>query len=327
MSPSPPLRHPVADAFPPAVVALLPRVEERLRALGRSREPRLDGWVREPVESGGKRVRPLLVLTSYVAAGGPAEGPRLEQAIDAAVAIELIHTASLVHDDVMDEARERRGQPSTYAAHGRDAAILVGDYLFTQAFSLASRMPAGALGYTADACRRLCEGQVREQALLASGRADRDEYAAVIRDKTASLLLAGCAAAGVVAGAAPPVVEALERYGDAIGHAFQILDDVLDVAGDPAWTGKPAGTDYAAGTLGSPYLNFLDRGGRLPQARSPEDFPRVRRDLFATGAVAASQLEASGYTQAALLALERLPPGEARDALARLAELLMERAQ
>jgi octaprenyl-diphosphate synthase len=322
------MSHPVTTVFPPEVLRHLDAVEERLRRMSHSREARLDAWCREPIESGGKRVRPLLLLTAFHACGGDKSGANsLDRALDAAVALELIHTASLVHDDIMDEATERRGNPSTYAAHGRDAALLVGDYFFTQAFSLSTRMPARALELTSDACRRLCEGQVREQQLLAAKVPDREKYLAVIRDKTASLLSAGCAIGGAIAGADEATIDALYRYGDAIGHAFQILDDVLDVAGDPAWTGKPAGTDFVAGTLSSPYLNYLDRGGELPPSRAAAEFPRVRAQLFETGAVAASQLEASGYTQAALLALEKLPPTQARDALARLAELLMERAQ
>ena len=322
------MSHPVTSVFPAHVLQHVAHVEDRLRHLAAAREPDLDRWSREPVDSGGKRIRPILLLTAFHAvAGKEADVDALDRALDAAAALELIHTASLVHDDVMDEAKERRGRPSTYAAHGRDAAILVGDYLFTQAFSIGSRMPAKALELTSDACRRLCEGQVREQALLLAGVPDRARYLDVIRDKTACLLSAGCAIGGVMAGADEATVDALYRYGDAIGHAFQILDDVLDVAGDPAWTGKPAGTDYIAGTISSPYLNFLERGGRLPAERQARDFPKVREELFETGAIAASQLEASGYTQAALLALEQLPDNEATTALARLAELLMERVQ
>ncbi len=321
------MSHPVLAVFPPSVVADLDEVERRLRAQAQSRDPRLGSWSAETLAAGGKRIRPLLLLTAFQACGGTALGPEgRDRALDAAVALELVHTASLVHDDIMDEAAERRGLPSTYAAHGRDAAILVGDFLFTQAFALAARLPKDAMAMTADACRRLCEGQLREQELLASGRPDREAYAAVIRDKTAALLAAGCGIGATMAEADAATVQALYRYGDATGRAFQILDDVLDVAGDPQWTGKPAGTDYLAGTLSSPYLNFLERGGEMPATRRREDFPGVRDRLFASGAVAASQLEASAHTQAALLELRRLPPSPARDSLERLAELLMERA-
>ncbi|MFO1535909.1 MAG: polyprenyl synthetase family protein [Thermoplasmatota archaeon] len=321
------MSHPIAAAFPPATVAQLAEVERRLAAQAQSREPRLAGWARESLLAGGKRVRPLLLLTAFEACGGDKLGPDARgHALDSAVALELVHTASLVHDDIMDEAAERRGRPSIYAAAGRDGAILVGDFLFTQAFSLAASLPKGAMALTADACRRLCEGQLREQALLASGKPDREAYVAVIRDKTAALLAAGCAIGATMAGANEAQAQALYRYGDAIGHAFQVLDDLLDVAGDPQWTGKPAGTDFAAGTLSSPYLNYLERGGKLPETRTADDFPAMRARLFESGAVAASQLEASGYTQAALLELETLPPSTARAALERLAELLMERA-
>ncbi|MFA5943000.1 MAG: polyprenyl synthetase family protein [Candidatus Thermoplasmatota archaeon] len=321
------MSHPVLAVFPPSVHADMDRLEQRLHDQAHSRDRRLEEWSTEPLNAGGKRVRPLLLLTAFEACGGGLRGAQTRsQAVDAAVALELVHTASLVHDDIMDEAAERRGKPSTYAAHGRDGALLVGDYLFTQAFALAATLPKQAMQMTADACRRLCEGQMAEQELLASGKPDRAAYTAVIRDKTAALLAAGCGLGATMAGANDDVVQAMYRYGDAIGHAFQVLDDVLDVAGDPAWTGKPAGTDYLAGTWSSPYLNYVERGGTLPSARSRGEFPAIREALFASGAVAASQLEASTYTQAALLELQMLPPSAARAALEGLAELLMERA-
>lgn len=323
------MSHPVTSVFPPSVLASLDEVERRLAAQAASRDARLQAWTQEPLAAGGKRVRPMLLLTAFEACGGQAKGaPGRSDATDAAVALELVHTASLVHDDIMDESAERRGKPSTYAAHGRDGALLVGDYLFTQAFALAATLPKQAMAMTADACRRLCEGQMAEAALKASGAPDRAAYVAVIRDKTAALLAAGCGIGATMAGADDATVQAMYRYGDAIGHAFQVLDDVLDVAGDPAWTGKPAGGDFVAGTWSSPYLHFHERGGQLPPAtqRAPAGFPAVRQQLFASGAVAAAQLEASGYTQAALLEAERLPASPARDALVRLAELLMERA-
>lgn len=332
------MTHPVLSVFPPSVLADMAALERRLLSHAHSRDRRLEEWTREPLGAGGKRVRPLLLLTAFEACGGATKGEQgRSDAIDAAVALELVHTASLVHDDIMDEAAERRGRPSTYAAHGRDGALLVGDYLFTQAFALAATLPKQAMQMVADACRRLCEGQMAEDALRrnasASGAVDarrladlRAAYTAVIRDKTAALLAAGCGLGATMAGADEAGVQAMHRYGEAIGHAFQVLDDVLDVAGDPAWTGKPAGSDYLAGTWSSPYLNFAERGGHLPTVRSRADFPAVREQLFASGAVAASQLEASAYTQAALLELRVLRPSAAREALEGLAELLMERA-
>lgn len=319
------MSHPILSVFPADVVARLDEIEARLRDACQSRDPQLSEWSRAAVASGGKRVRPLLLLTAFHAALGPGETghPRV---LDAAVAVELVHTASLVHDDIMDESPVRRGAPSIYAAQGRDAAILVGDFLFTQAFAVGSLLPKAAMDHTADACRRLCEGQLREQALLRSGHPDRTQYTAVIRDKTASLLAASCAVGGVMAGASEETVAALHRYGNAIGHAFQVLDDVLDVTGDPQWTGKPAGTDYLAGNLSSPYLHYVERGGELPAARKAQDFPRVRGHLFESGAVAASQLEAGAYTQAALLDVSRMRASPARHALERLGEILMERA-
>lgn len=323
------MSHPVTAVFPPTVVDALAAVEERLAAQGQSREIRLTEWSTEPLAAGGKRIRPMLLMTAFEACmgGRPAKDKQWDQVLDAAVALELIHTASLVHDDIMDEAAQRRGRPSTYHAHGRDAAILVGDYLFTQAFALGAALPKGVMEMTADACRRLCEGQLREQRIQEEDVQDRAAYAAVIRDKTASLLAAACGIGAILAGSSQDVVDRMYRYGNAIGHAFQVLDDVLDVAGDPAWTGKPAGTDYLAGTHSSPFLHFRERGGHLPTERRKKDFPDVRDRLFDTGAVAASQMEASTYTQDALLQLQGVPDTPARHSLERLAELLMERAQ
>lgn len=321
------MTHPIIAVFPPAITRLLPELERRLQAQGESREERLQSWSQEPLAAGGKRIRPLLLLTSFAASHPPGTEPDWNLALDAAVALELVHTASLVHDDIMDRANERRGRPSTYAAHGQYAALLVGDYLFTQAFALAATLPKEAMEVTADACRRLCEGQLRERRVQETGSTARTDYVAVIRDKTAVLLHAACAIGAIMAAATPATVERLSGYGTAIGHAFQVLDDVLDVSGDPQWTGKPAGTDYVAGTHSSPYLHFMEQGHTLPAQRDVADFPKIREQLFASGAVAASQMEASTYTQDALMRVDALAPSEAAAALAALAELLMERAQ
>lgn len=321
------MSHPITDVFPTAILDELVEVESRLQGQAKSRLETLTDWTAEPLGAGGKRVRPLLLLTAFHACGGGRLGPEgRDQAIDAAVAIELVHTASLVHDDLMDQSSERRGRPSTYAAHGVDGAILVGDYLFTQAFALAATLPKDALEMTADACRRLCEGQLREQEFQRSGSRDKATYLATIADKTSALLAAACGIGATLARAEPRTVQGMTRYGRAIGNAFQILDDVLDVAGDPKWTGKPVGTDYMAGTLSSPFLNHLDRGGELPSERDIKDFPRIRKELFDNGSVAVSQMEAATHTQAALMELARLPDSASRRSLEHLAELLMERA-
>lgn len=318
--------NPLSAVFPKSILAHLDEVERRIQTKAESREPSLGQWTSEPLSAGGKRIRPLLTLTAFYACAPEPTDKQLDQALDAAVALELIHTASLVHDDIMDEAKERRGKPSTYAAHGIEGAILVGDYLFTQAFALASTLPAAALEMVADACRRLCEGQLREQSFQASGSTDRSTYLSVIRDKTSALLSAACGIGAIVAGSPQTQIDAMFRYGDAIGNAFQVLDDVLDVAGDPRWTGKPTGTDYLAGTMSSPFINYVEQGGELPADRRKEYFPEVRQKLLESGSVATSQMEAGVHTQAALLELENAEESPAKAALATLAEFLMERA-
>jgi geranylgeranyl pyrophosphate synthase len=321
------MSHPMTDVFPTAILDELVVVESQLQDQASSRVETLTDWTAEPLGAGGKRLRPLLLLTAFHACGGERLGPEAHaQAVRAAVAIELVHTASLVHDDLMDQASQRRGRPSTYSAHGVDGAILVGDYLFTQAFAITATLPKVAMDLTADACRRLCEGQLREQEFQRSGSRDKAVYLQTIADKTSALLAAAVGIGASIAGAEPGIVDAMTRYGRAIGNAFQILDDVLDVAGDPRWTGKPVGTDYLAGTMSSPFLNHLELGGSLPQDRDAKDFPKVRQELFDNGSVAVSQMEAATHTQAALMGLSGLPRTEARVALERLAELLMERA-
>ena len=311
------------EIFPHHLTNRLHDVESRLREATRSRQEDLDAWTGETLSAGGKRIRPLLLMASYAACNGPEKG--WPEVITACAAIEMVHTASLVHDDIMDEAATRRGLPSTYAAHGRDAAILVGDYLFTQAFALGAELPKDAMDLTADACRRLCEGQIRETALHRTGVPDAAAYLQVIRDKTSALLSAACGIGATLAGATQHI-ETMMRYGDRLGQAFQILDDVLDVTGDPAWTGKPSGSDFIAGTWGSPYIHHAERGGTLP-SREAKNFPAARDALLQSGAVAHSQLDASSYTQEALLMLQQLPENDARQSLERLAEQLMERIQ
>jgi heptaprenyl diphosphate synthase len=219
-----------------------------------------DPFVREAagylVAAGGKRLRPTLVLLAGHT-GNPGD-PRL---VGAAVAIELTHLSSLYHDDVMDEAELRRGLSSANARYDNKVAVLAGDYLFARASEVTAGLGAEATRVLARAIARLVQGQIRE--VRGPGR-DEDpveHYLAVLADKTGALIAAACRLGGRLAGAPPTVVEALTEYGERVGRAFQLGDDLLDITGEAAVAGKAPGGDLRAGVRTLPVLYLLRRGG------------------------------------------------------------------
>jgi octaprenyl-diphosphate synthase len=261
--------------------------------------------MRRLVEAGGKRLRPRLVqLTSGI---GPRNDPL--RAAELAAAVELLHNATLIHDDYVDESTHRRGRPTVVAAEGAERAIAVGDYYFAKATRLIAEMGnRGVTSEVADALEAICASQIDDVALRGSYPGDRDSYIRVIRGKTAALFAAACASGALLSGADDQVVGALRRYGDLLGTAFQMADDVIDFS--PS-SGKPVGLDIRQRVLSLPLIYAAeDRAvgaevrrllagalgdaevGRVTElVTSTDALPRVRREAEALVDEAVRELE------------------------------------
>src|SRR5262245_36818400 len=253
---------PRQPAIPASVQDDLARVEERLAEELTSREARLEEIAGHLVRAGGKRARPLVVLLVFEATAVPGRARR-DDAVEAAVALELIHSATLLHDDIIDAGETRRGRPSALARFGLPDTLVAGDFLFSRAFALCARFEAEVVRWAAEACVGLTEGEVLQ------GRRRRDpaatvvDYDEIILRKTASLFAVGARTAAYLAGAPSPVVEAMDACGRHVGLAFQMHDDLLDVEGDTAVTGQPRGIDLRDGNPTLPIVLALQRDPAL----------------------------------------------------------------
>jgi geranylgeranyl diphosphate synthase type I len=277
-------------------------------------------------DAGGKRLRPILAMLACEAAGGARE-----QALPIALAVELVHNFSLVHDDIMDRDATRRGRATVHVKWDEPTAILAGDVLFARAFEVLARIPDAdahreAATLLSHAVLKLCEGQALDMAFEARGDVDEDEYVRMIRGKTA-LLFEAATRGGALASPrrAPVAVASLSAYGEAFGMAFQIADDLLDITSDAQTLGKPWGSDVRAGkrTL----LTIAARARATPQQRraldatlgradaSDEDVRRVAAVLRDTGALAHAEALRDAHAARAEKALDALAESEAREAL------------
>lgn len=289
------------------VVRMMDRLERRLVSLATGHGPDLGAFAGSTISAGGKRLRPLLV---FLAAGLPV--PESDGLLAAAVAVELVHAATLVHDDVLDGARLRRGRPTVVATAGRGAATATGDLLFSRAFAeLRTLQSTSAIRILSRASSELAAGELMQRA-DAWTPVDGDRYFERCRLKTAVLFRAACelgATAGGVSGAA---IAALARFGERIGLAFQLLDDVLDVTGPPSRTGKPQGADLLDGTVTLPLIlaRARDRELRELDLRSiatPEAAARVCARIADTDALGTARDQALGLVAAAKRLLPGLP--------------------
>ncbi|HEY3187219.1 MAG TPA: polyprenyl synthetase family protein, partial [Solirubrobacteraceae bacterium] len=216
-----------ATAYPPPIAEDLARVEERLGEELVSRESRLGAIATHLLGAGGKRIRPTVVLLAFHAAGNGAG--RRADAIEAAVALELIHSATLLHDDIIDAGDLRRGRPSALRTFGVADTLVAGDFLFSRAFALCARFEPVVIRWAADACVSLTEGEIMQGRFRHNPAVTVADYLEIIRRKTASLFAAGARTAGHLAGASPDLVDAMAAAGEHIGLAFQVSDDLLDV--------------------------------------------------------------------------------------------------
>ncbi|EMQ98999.1 heptaprenyl diphosphate synthase component II [Paeniglutamicibacter gangotriensis Lz1y] len=250
--------------FGPAIATGLAKVEKLLRDAIANSDPLIDASSRHLVEAGGKRIRPLLVVLASLLGDGVTE-----EVIKAAAIVELTHLATLYHDDVMDSAPMRRGAPTAHEVWGNSVAILTGDLIFARASVIGSELGPEAVSMQARTFERLCLGQLHESVGPREGDDPIEHHLSVISDKTASLL-ATSGAYGALFGGAEQYVEVLRSYGEKVGVAFQVADDVIDVTGAQVRSGKTPGTDLREGVPTLPILLM-----RNAAAAGDEDAARV----------------------------------------------------
>jgi len=283
------------------------------------------------VGGGGKRFRPLLHLVAARAAGY-----RGRDHVALAAVIEFIHTATLLHDDVVDESDLRRGRKTANAVWGNAASVLVGDFLYSRSFQMMVELDRmRVMRILADTTNRIAEGEVLQ--LLNIGNPDTDEkaYLAVIERKTAVLFAAATRLGAVLAGLASETEEALGKYGLDLGFAFQIADDVLDYVSDAGTLGKNVGDDLAEGKPTLPLIYAIERSAPAEAAKLKHAITDGGRDALAdvlaaieaTGALDRSRERAHAYARSAREALNALPRSDARDALATLADYAIDRTR
>jgi len=317
----------------------LPEIQARVRAglvqveqALREAVDTADQFVQEAasylVAAGGKRLRPTLVLLA-----GHTGDPGNPQLVGAAVAIELTHLSSLYHDDVMDEAEVRRGARSANARYDNKVAVLTGDYLFARASEVTAGLGTEATRVLAQAIARLVQGQIREVRGPGPGEDQVEHYLAVLADKTGALIAAACRLGGRLAGAPAEVVEALTEYGERVGRAFQLGDDLLDITAETAVAGKAPGGDLRAGVRTLPVLYLLRRGGpdaaRVAAVLDGDHDDRSVAEaldlLRASPALAEARRTAQADVDAAKAALAALPAWPVRGALEEVADRVLDR--
>ena len=283
------------------------------------------------IGAGGKRLRPLLVLLSARAAGAPPLGPQ----VMAAVVIEFIHTATLLHDDVVDGSHQRRGRDTANEVWGNSASVLVGDFLYSRAFQMMVRLKSlRVMEIMADATNVIAEGEVLQLMNAHDPDTSESRYLEVIYRKTARLFEAGAQIAAVLAGGAPPVERALACYGRHLGNAFQLVDDSLDYRGSPAERGKNVGDDLAEGKPTLPVIHALRSGSpeqqallrRAIESGGLEELPAVLKAIESAGGLEYTARLAQGEADQALAALEPLPESVHGDALRQLAGFAVSRS-
>ncbi len=325
--------------FAAAVDEGLIRIEEGLRSEMRFADLLADTTARYLLEAGGKRVRPMLtLLTAQLGKGNTPE------VLTAAEAIEITHLASLYHDDVMDEAQMRRGVPSAQHVWGNSVAVLTGDLLFARASKMVASLGERAINLQADTFERLCLGQLHETIGPREGEDPIEHYLQVLADKTGSLIAAAAQMGVAFSGAPAEYEEPVVMFGEKVGVAFQLIDDVIDLSAEVAETGKTPGTDLRAGVATLPLLRLRERALTDPDARELLD--RLERDVIGTAddgpatpaAVAAIAAlrehdvtqqtldEAHRWAREAVEALAPLPNGPVKKALTRFADTIVERS-
>jgi octaprenyl-diphosphate synthase len=294
----------------------LTQVEEKLTDLLVSREPLLSEIAMHLIGGGGKRVRPAVALLVFKACGGDS----VVDMVDVAVALELIHSATLLHDDIIDGGKTRRGRPSAFSQFGLADTLVTGDFLFSKAFELCGRFEEHIVRWAADACISLTEGEIMQGRFRRNPSVTVDDYLEIIARKTASLFSQGARVAAHLAGAGEQTSEAMWACGFNIGMAFQVIDDLLDVEGDEGLTGKPVGIDLRDGNPSLPLVLALERDETVRRVfLSPEPEEAAIADALqrvrSLGVLPTVRRLAEDYTRRARTLLAGLPYSVFRESL------------
>jgi octaprenyl-diphosphate synthase len=347
-APANPLRGPATAADRPrqedALSALLALVGDDMQACNREIVARMDSEVvlipqlaAHIVAAGGKRLRPLLTLASARLCGYPANGAGMRH-VALAACVEFIHTATLLHDDVVDESLLRRGLASANAVFGNQASVLVGDFLFARAFQLmVADGSLKVLAILSRAAATIAEGEVLQLATQNDLSTSEDRYLDVIKGKTAALFTAACQVGAVLADRPEAEEMALAEYGTNLGIAFQLVDDALDYAADQATLGKTVGDDFREGKITLPVLAAYQAGGaaerdfwrRTIEASDQQDadLDHALRLMSESGAIDVTIARAAGFAASAKAALEPFPDSTLKRALLDVADYTLQRAR
>ncbi len=311
------------------LVSGLEDVEDILHEVVRSDVEAINEAARHLVDAGGKRFRPMFTLLA--GQFGTTDG---DGVVTAAAAVELVHLATLYHDDVMDEATMRRGAPSVNARWNNTVAILTGDYLFAHASRLVADLGTDAARIIAETFGELVTGQMRETVGPGDGEDPVDHYLSVIGQKTGSLIATAGRFGGMLSGARPEHIDALRRFGDLVGTAFQISDDIIDIASSSGELGKSQGTDLREGVRTLP-MHYALSGTPDPRLARLLDGPLTDDALVdealdllrASGGLERAHATLNDYARRAREELAALPPSPAREACESVADYLVARTR
>ncbi len=339
-----PDRHKLAALYAP-VAPHLASVESILQTELKSDTPFVDQLLEHSWLLGGKRMRPVLLLLSGLAQvtsanekfSGPEEAHRALQTLQEklhlmAAAVEMIHTATLVHDDVLDKADLRRHQPTANAKWDNRVSVLLGDYLFTHAFHVASKSgSAAAMGKLAASSNLVCAGEMKQNFHAGNFEIEESVYFEIISQKTAELCAAACGIGAMLVGASEAEVANFEEYGRDLGIAFQIVDDVLDLVGTQGNVGKTLGTDLFNAKATLPVIHCLrtlpadQRQPLLSVLEAGTDVTRAVEFLNSTGSIQHARQVAMKHAASAEAFAKSLPTSDSADALVKIAQFILSR--
>ena len=309
----------------------LDRVERTIAETLRTDNLFIQQMVDYLADSSGKRIRPALALLSAKYCGEVTEAT-----IALGAALEMIHVATLIHDDIIDNSEIRRKQKTLNFKWGNEVSVLMGDYVFAASFYLmAKKLPKDVLGSLADTTNIICRGEISETFHRFNAGLTEAQYLEVIREKTASLFAASCRTGAMLTGAGEAVVESLDRFGLGIGMAFQVIDDTLDFTGKQSRVGKPVMSDLREGKLTLPVLHCMDRASKtekeklteiiLSKVKQDSDFQFLNSLIEKYKAIDFSIQKARFFVEEAKIALDELNGNGAKQELLQFADFLIDR--